>query len=861
MSDTLHIVRASAGSGKTYQLAANYIAKAINAENPRTQFRSILAVTFTNKATAEMKSRIIELLGQLSNGENSEFKDLIQQLTGMASSDIQTNSYKALCGILTDYSAFAISTIDAFFQRIVRSFFYELGLDVRYEVVLERKGALIEAIDQIVERSATDSALSAKISRLVQHKIDQGQRINFRKEFTALFDNAAQSGALNSTKISSDSAELKFDSLADMANTAKDRFIELCYFATELMLSHGISAADYKGQSRSFAAYFFKVKESSKIEKISKALTNVAREDSTAEEFLKKGAHNNDTATLLFDRLKNCAQELVTLNMFVKTFEAINNTYARYALLATLQQRINEIMTTRGELSLDTTPSLLRELTNQASVPFIFERLGTKYDTIFIDEFQDTSYAQWEAFKPLLEEAVSKSQQMAVMIIGDVKQAIYRWRGGDWTLLANGVNRDMGAGIIKNVSLNTSWRSEAEIVEFNNKIFKEVICTAQKKIETFVEESNNKETLLKQLAGAYDNFAQLIAPSKKLNRQGYVEVTRYDEEQTKVWIVETILEQLQHRNAAQVAILVRNKQHGALISQVLYDAGIQFVSDDVLTLGSSSIVCFVISVLRYMVSEDAVVLAAINHFLGKPFKTEISQEDSTLLNSIKRDELLSIIEHIVAHFKLEDKDLLYLQSLYLAAHEFSKQNPFDSIDVFIELWESKLSNSTISLGENKNAVRILTIHKSKGLEFDTVIVPYTQWSIFPAGNDNYMWLDDSSGGYLSDFGLYPIKYRKELCQTAFAEDYYREGVASVVDNVNLLYVALTRAAKELYIGLGDEVKSTQVGSLLDDAIPDERVVRYGEKSVLEANPKDQMQSTFISIESLESYELPPFYTD
>ncbi len=852
MAQTLHIVKASAGSGKTYRLALNYIAVAIMSPNPRQSFRSILAVTFTNKATAEMKQRIIAMLKELMSGSSPALMEQIMELTQMTRGEVMANSEELLSGILTDYSAFAVSTIDTFFQRIVRSFFYELGLDLRYEIVLEREQALQEAIEQLVRDSRNDEELSKKIWRFVSSNIEQGKRVNIQRELSSLYNEASMAGVLSGSDVDIAQRERTFAMMQQVYDGEKALYVELCAQAVQRIESQGADYSDFKGKSRSFVSYFYKVLKSGAVEKFTKAVLAIDK-DSSPVEFITNPAVEALTAQLLDTVFK-----LRELHSTIKTFEALQATFLRYSLLSHLEETVSTLMAQRGELDIASTPELLKKITGSGEIPFIFEKLGTRYSVVFIDEFQDTSRSQWEVFLPLLQEALSKAQTMAVMLIGDVKQAIYRWRGGEWSLLGGEAQRALSFADQRLENLSTSWRSHSEIVDFNNNLFEKVVKNTTHAIDDFAQSSAHREALVEEFRGAYDNYKQDLPPHKiGAQREGYVELTAYGEAQTLDWVVQIIREQRERMRNPQIAILVRKGSEANLIAERLLDEGIEFVSEAVLKVGKSRVVGFVVNVLRYSTVPSELHLAAINSYLGRELKNPLQSDEQELLNRLSPVDLFGAVEQIVAHWRLSELDVIYLSTFYTLCHNFGQNSGVGATSAFVEAWDEKLSSTLVTLSHNAEAVNIITIHKSKGLEYDTVIVPYCNWKFFSNHRDSYVWCS-SDEGVLSELGCYPLKNVKGLADTKFREVYFQEGVSSIIDAVNMLYVALTRPRAELYVGIGDELEENTIASIIHRSVPFEQMTTFGQKSQQD-NPSshDAGHGEELVVKSLSSVELPP----
>ncbi len=854
MSATVTIVRASAGSGKTYLLSARYIAAALR--HP-TAFRSILAVTFTNKATSEMKERIVKQLYLLSRGEDDGFAKTVSEYCDYSPQEIQQRASVTLSAILKDYSSFSVSTIDKFFQRIIRSFFKELGLDISYEVVIDQKVAMSEAIESVIEKSAHSSQLSKMVWRIVSSKLESGKKVNFQRELDEIFTSAIGAGFFTNQNAELAEVEEVFSELQSLYKEIKSSITEQCAEACRLITDSGLSPLDFKYGKSSFANYFFNIVRGGKVTAPGARFRNIAENQSPSDAVTLKG--DKGAVMAILPRIMELTSSIMSVYDQTKevlfSFEAIVSNFSRYTLLRQLGVELDEILAQKGQLSISSTTALLKRIVEGASVPFIFERLGSRYSTIFIDEFQDTAQSQWDGFLPLVEEAASQSNGGAVMIIGDIKQAIYRWRGGDWKLLGSKVEEDLkGHTDVK--TLNISWRSEENIVEFNNRVLRSVVTLGEAIISKLTDacDEDLAKSLLDTLPSAYSDLEQKSAPHRVGTGRGYVEISRLPSEETIEWAVDRIEELKGRYTPSRIGILVREKANGNLIAEALTARGVEFMSEELLKVSNSAVVRFIVNVMRYSVSRDAIVMRAMEFYLDR----EVSKSELLEIEELKLFGVLEVVERIVDLFKLNDSELYYLQTLYNLCYGYMAQG--GTIANFIEAWDQGLMESAVVLPESDSAVKIMTIHKAKGLEFDAVVLPFVKWSLSPRPN-SYMWLNSQRAPY-SQFGLYPINFKNELAESVYARDYYIEGVSSIVDNINLLYVALTRARTELYVGLGDfsTDRKGDVGALVNGAVGEilGEGNTYGVKpqvsGVIES--EDSENKNTLQLSQFKSYSVP-----
>lgn len=818
VSNSLSIVRASAGSGKTYLLAQQYISQVV--VRPEA-YKSILAVTFTNKATAEMKRRIIEELYDLSTGVKSGFASDIAALTSLDPGTIKRNAEHALSLILHDYSSFSVSTIDKFFQRIVRSFFRELGLDFNYTIQIENDATLRQAVDDVVERAGSDPKIAGAVMRVVGEMLESGSSVDIRRRLLGIGreifrEHYREPGA------SLEHIETTYEALKADHKASTTALRQKCTEAADMVRVAGLSPMDFKWGRGSFAAYFFKIEREDAIESYSARFEKVAAGDE--ECYTEKSPQVAQIKAILPSLMAVTGEvkELYDRTLESRaTFEALAENFSRSLLLRYLRDSFSQILALKQRLAISRTTQLIGQIATGAEVPFIFEKLGMRYSTIYIDEFQDTSKGQWQGFLPLLHEVTATSDAArSVMLIGDVKQAIYRWRGGDWNILAWEAEREFADVSDTSVNLTTNYRSEKVVVEFNNKMMLRVVGLAQAFLRDFLEKCDSGgEHLLSILPAAYSDLRQSVssvrdaAPSR-----GYVSVSRSDDElQWALSMVEELLER--GYTPCDIAVLTRTRREGAAVATMLIGEGISVVSDESLALSASDTVAFVIDVIKMASdSSNPVTLACVNRFLGRDFTTPLGDDELKFITSLRYVSPVEGVESVIQHFALQKSEPAYLQALCNEIYTFCKDNSADTSS-FLEAWNEGIKDKYPVMSDTaQDAVRIMTIHKAKGLEFGCVVMPYCSFALLPSAvPPTTMWVDTDSAPY-DVFSPLPVTYKSALADSVFSDQYYTEGVSSVVDNVNLLYVALTRACAELYLCLPEKPKRGSMGEIIANSL-------------------------------------------
>lgn len=818
MASALSIVRASAGSGKTFTLAAEYCRAVVLDPSA---YRSILAVTFTNKATGEMKHRIIEELHGLSGGASSQFLDIIASSTSLPRALIAERAGEALELILRDFSSFSVMTIDKFFQRIIRSFFRELGLDFSFKVQIDNEKSMVIAIDRLLEESGQDPVLAQLIERVVGERLDAGGSWNVVPELRKISSEIFREEYREPNIATADLIAF-FGDLKKEYDKVNEELRHQATLACDLIRGAGLTPLDFKYGRTSFAHYLFKIERGDKLEKYGKRFEELVKEPEGA--YTDKSPSRDAIVSILGPLVERVAQ-IIRLyddsSIARATFDAIATNFSKYLLIGHLKRSFSSVMADSGELAISHTTQFIDDIARTASMPFIFEKLGNRYTTIFIDEFQDTSRGQWRGFLPLLHEAIAKADEQRVMLIGDVKQAIYRWRGGDWNILAYKAELEFEDKVDNSLSLTTSYRSEKQIVEFNNSLIKWVVAGAQNVVADMLDgiRTEGYDELITALARAYLGANQKVAPDKIEQNRGYVSVGSYETEEDSLnQMLESIKGALgRGYSPSDLAVLVRRRVEGVEVAKFLVDNGYSIVSDEVLLLKNSPTVNFILDVFRFALSSTSVRRAAINRYLGRKFEAEFSPEEVDFFTNITNKQPISALELIIQFFALQDREVGYLQGLYDVIYTYTKDVNSD-MQLFLNYWEENSDKLSLSLSENINSINILTIHKAKGLEYGCVFIPFASWSFTPSAMPpTRLWVETDRVPY-DKFNPLPVNYSQSLSDSIYRDDYLREGVYSMVDNINLLYVALTRAREELYVNISAKPGKSSIAMLIEQGL-------------------------------------------
>lgn len=850
----LTVYRASAGSGKTHTLTGRYLTLLFSSPGA---YRRILAVTFTNKATDEMKGRIVEELYKLSSGKKSDYVSLLTKWFRLDEDEVRRKAKDILISILHDYSSFNISTIDRFFQQTMRAFTREIGLQGGYGLELDQEQVLTEAIDNLLgslEKEGNKELLGWLV-RFAADKVENGYAWNLRKDIAQLSREIfKESYKAFEKEVREDIADKKaletyIETLYAIIRTEEKRVKDTGRKALALLESYALEPTDFKGGSRSPVCLFQKWAAGEMKEPTATFLGLVGNVDAC---YTAKVAP--DVKCRIEDAfaggLNECMREITdifaNLTQYLTAKEIVRY-YFTLGILNDVSSQIAEYRQEKNIMLIADTTELLNKVIDGCDAPFIYEKTGVNIDHYMIDEFQDTSGMQWNNFRPLIKESLS--HQRFNLIVGDVKQSIYRFRNSDWKLLDEQLSVDFRQEGVKDQVLGENWRSCRCIVEFNNAFFTTAPLLLQALFNEGLADStlNEKEQLYinRKIVQAYDKLYQQI-PLKFQHKDGHVKIDFFQTTDDADW-KEQALEQLPHTieqlqdngySLRDIAILVRTNKEGADVADTLltyknnhpseryrYD----LISDDALFVSSVSPVRFLVALLRHlrnMGDDTARRMAVFSYTLLKvaaeekenttlPLKeVDFPPEIKNALRSLCRESLYEITEGLVRLFNplFQDNEQVFIQAFMDMVHEFSQGENAD-LTGFLKWWDDKGCRKTIITPDAQDAIRILTVHKSKGLGFKVVILPFGDWEIdHKPTKPVILWCHPEKAPF-NKLHLVPVKYSSTLNRTIFAREYYDEKLHAYIDNLNTLYVAFTRAKEELIVFSPKPGNANKAGSI------------------------------------------------
>ncbi len=814
----VNLYKASAGSGKTYRLTLEYLKFLFSAPD---NYRHILAVTFTNKATEEMKERILHTLYGLAylprEIVETSMKGILSEIVEFLRLQGDMDKYTFvrelaeinLKALLHDYSSFSVSTIDRFFQGAIRAFAREIGRNNSYNVELDSDSVTGKAIDNML--AGLDKPENRELlDWLTIYSVDAVENGSYWDIKNTLSKMADQLGReeykimKGRGSISSDKKAIKNfkDKLVGMMGDFEVKMKHLAADFIEIKERYGIEWKMFRNFQRFRRIELMSRGEADYLPSLFEAADNF--EDWVTRTMQKKEpqiyyrmeeAYRGGLNEALCRLVKHLKEELP---VYLTASSVYENIYL-LGVLADIDLFMKEYAKDNNLMLLSDSGELLRRIIDGSDTPFIYEKIGIRTDNYMLDEFQDTSAIQWDNFKPLIADSLAAGNDN--LIVGDVKQSIYRWRGSDRELLNSGISNDLGTENVKERSLLLNFRSGGAIVGFNNGFF------------TYAAAKGDE--VVSALSGCYSDYLTKVysdtvqeVPEGRGN--GYLKIEFFgnitcEDGSRKLWndaALERIPAEIERLRGAgysyrEINVLVRSNKEGAKVINYLLKEGYPVMSGDSLVISQNRSVNELVSMLRFLNDPENKIAAEVLNRLGIESCTE----------GVSRLHLPEMCQQLASKYlRRLDEDTVFVASFLDIVNEYVKNESCD-LDSFLEWWKSSGSKRAVSSPPQQDAINIMTIHKSKGLSLKSVIIPFAEWP-FRTDSEKILWIVPDPP--FNDIGAVPVRNSSKLAETAFSRWYMEEELKNITDVLNVAYVAFTRASDAMII-FAKEASDTKSG--------------------------------------------------
>ncbi len=848
MQNSYSVINASAGSGKTYTLVQRLLMICLRYPNQPDAIRTVIALTFTNKAANEMKERILFYLGEFVKDNYSENQDLknIQEALAeqgyrISLDDLRVRSQNVLDYILHHYSTLNIGTIDKFNSRLVKSFSYELGLAQNFNLEIQPEPYLIEAVDKMLDEIGEEQTVSEAFMDFINYNLDNNERVNLNQTLynsAKKFVNDIHYKPLQDNKDFEWKAyENKKNELREAIRSLKSESLELTKRALELIKSRDIEIEHFASGNNGIGGFFVNMLEFHKI-KDKKFPFPSASEDSKIETFLKgasaKGKHKQSEIADILPQLISWRREIIDLYIDSQKKERILQAILPLKVNADIQKKLMEIEEENDLVLLSKFNIIINENLRNEPSAFIYEKVGTQFEHYFFDEFQDTSAMQWQNFLPLRDNSIT-SDNTSFTIVGDPKQSIYRFRGGESELMLNIINQtEITPKFATAEHLKFNWRSAKNIVDFNNRLYDFMSQDLSEEHQKIFGEN--------AIQGAQ---SKLDGRVKVHLLENSVKTVFYEETSQKMQ--QDIQECLDNGfTFSDITILCRGNNDIFNYSQLLGNLKVNYngketyiktISEKGLTLDLSFTIKALIEFLKWEINpKNRQFLVKMMYFLnisGRIKMNDFTSEIKTILsleskkdienyinvyyqiklvqNDVPQLNLYNFIEYYIQEFSVENKEIDFLLNFLEMLFNYT-QNAGATLKEFLKFWDDEASKISIQASENIDAVQIMTIHKAKGLEFPVVFIPMEN-----KNNDKKFseWYDLNSEDelktvILNQFSPELENYDEDLAQFNFANSYRNK-----IDRFCIQYVATTRPVEQLFFYIEKPSKSSNNLELYD----------------------------------------------
>ena len=802
ISSSFKIYNASAGSGKTFQLAQNYVSLMI-ARYKSQPYKEILALTFTNKAVGEMKDRILSVLSDFTEGKEHPMLSFIATDLNLSSTEVRQRAQYVLKDILHNYGYFELSTIDKFTHKILRTFAIDLKLNSSFEVVIDPKEIIREAINRTINQIGLDQNLTAVLTAYTFDKIQEGKNWNIafklQEESKVLLEDAFRNEFKNFNQLDIEDIISYRDQFFESLSTCEDK-IQMDRRACETFLhEHNITAAECRYQF--YTKWLTKIKQQNWED-------NFIKKNTILDRFEKKTvfARSAGLDEVQLEEIKDLSSKLNDKIIEIYRLKSIIESISSFTILQKIHENYQTICEEEDLLPISEFNAKIAEEIKNQPTPYLYERLGEKFKHFFLDEFQDTSITQWKNLIPLfangLEGIQEDNQSGSLFIVGDAKQAIYRWRDGHAEqLIELSQNKNNPFSVKpKTITLQDNYRSSKTIVAFNNAFFKNASAVFE-----------------------YDDYRQLYADKSnqnpKVKSEGKIQIhflNKADkiskEEPHLIQLKEDLLRVIQKGyQYKDCAVLVQRNAEAQKVAQFLNEENIPVISAEALLIKNHPAIIFLIAILKFVLNtKDQEAAFEIFDFIyvsdtkrfekTKEALTRPIEQLKTLgfhTELLKNESCSNVLHLALAHFKLPSNPDAYIAALVEEVHNAARKQQI-SIASFLSYWSLKSDKISAKVPSSLNAVQINTIHSAKGLEFPLVFLPFFS-SSQKKTNQKMAWFDIDTK--VLPINRIPLKIQKNTTYfSSKGKDVYDTEVQkTILDKINLMYVAFTRAVYGLYV--------------------------------------------------------------
>lgn len=827
------VCRASAGSGKTFTLVKEYLKLALDGKTNyelSNKFTRILAITFTNKAANEMKTRVLSDLCEIkdTNNDVGKMADLLMSELGIDLTELRRRCEIVHSAILHRYSEFAVSTIDSFMHQIVLTFAHDLKLPVNFDLQLDSSVIIQESVDILLEKIGLQdaSAITNVTCSFSESNMENGKRHDIQQELEKIAEELFHEDMMSRLE------RLKVIQIEDFLiikrkldseiETKSEGMIALAHEMMSAIHDEGLTSESFHQKKKGVYGYLQKYSEGGK-----------GNYSSFVDAFVEGRSTSNKSSTpkeqeaieRLYPDIVSSVQKIRSLATSVNTLEAARKNLYSIALLNEMNKIIQDYYTANGLVHISEFNKRINEVVRNEPVPFIYERIGNHYHHYLIDEFQDNSKLQWQNLIPLLENGLASNQTS--FVVGDGKQAIYRWRQGDVEQFVRlpeveGEHDTTLRDHYSRLDLDTNYRTGGNIIQFNNSFF-EWIANSQ----IF---SDNQELKELYLGAEYADNGRAAVHQNHYHDGGHLQISFWDNKSSES-IFGSIVDQIriQHDEKGykykDITIIARNNKSLSAISQLLIQNDIPAASSESFRLSNSIAVDIIETVLKLILQPNdnihtALLLKRLETLHQKDYSATIEniykytsepkprQEGANPITRLLSDigitldvsklEQLSLYdccEEIVRMFNLNEIETAYVSSFLNTVNNYCIRHN-SNIAKFLKWFEKQKSKSYAKISQEIDAVKLLTIHKSKGLESPIIIYPI----LTERSHGNNIWIDFEPDALYPDANLSTGLFSMSSLQdTAFEHFHSIEKKKQTIDSINLLYVAMTRPKDKMFV--------------------------------------------------------------